>query len=199
MARILYDMALSPNGKRARLGLAECGAPYETREINLLAGEQKTDEYKRIHPLSRIPALDDDGVVVWESGAILQYIAEKHPEAQLLPTGLADRAVVYTWLHFAEAQLHALMGAMGFQYLRRAPDKRDETVLARGRKRMPQVLASMEAQLDGKEYFAGDFSIADCANAPWLEMAPTLEIDLSPFPNVSAWLDRMRARPSWQA
>ena len=62
MGMVLYEMAMSPNAKRARLGLAETGAPYERREVNLLAGEQKTAGYKAIHPLGRVPTLDDDGV-----------------------------------------------------------------------------------------------------------------------------------------
>ena len=79
MGMILYDMAMSPNAKRARLGLAETGAAFERREVNLLAGEQKTAAYTTIHPLGRVPTLDDDGVVVWESGAILLYLADKFP------------------------------------------------------------------------------------------------------------------------
>lgn len=199
MPMILYDMSASPNGKRARLGLAETGAPYETRQVDLFAGEQKTPEYKKIHPLGRIPALDDDGVIVWESGAILQYVAEKFPAARLLPESLRDRAQVYTWLHFAEGQMHPQIGALGFQMFRRAPDQRDEKVLARGRKRVPQMLQALDGQLAGREYIAGDFSIADCANAPWIDVAPPLGIDLDPFENVRAWMERMRSRPSWQA
>ncbi len=199
MAMILYDVSVSPNGKRARLGLAETGEAYETKEVDLLGGEQKTSEYKSVHPLGRIPALADDGVLVWESGAILQYVAEKFPDAQLLPASLAARAEVYSWLHFAEAQMHSYMGPMGFQMLRRAPDQRDEKVLARGRKRVPQLLQALDAQLAGKEFIVGDFSIADCANAPWLEFAPHVGIDMEPFKNVTAWLERMKSRPSWQA
>ena len=81
MGMVLYEMAMSPNAKRARLGLAETGAPFERREVNLLAGEQKTAGYKAIHPLGRLPTLDDDGVIIWESGAILLYLADKFPEA----------------------------------------------------------------------------------------------------------------------
>jgi glutathione S-transferase len=79
---VLYEMAMSPNAKRARLGLAETGAPFERREVNLLAGEQKTAGYKAIHPLDRVPTLDDDGVIIWESGAILLYLGDKFPEAR---------------------------------------------------------------------------------------------------------------------
>src|SRR5262249_22673367 len=138
MGMVLYEMAMSPNAKRARLGLAETGAPFERREVNLLAGEQKTAGYKAIHPLRRGPTLDDDGVVVWESGAILLYLADKFPEARLMPRGLAERGHVYQWLTFGETSIHGYLGPMGFQMFRRAPEKRDQQVLERGRQRMPE-------------------------------------------------------------
>jgi glutathione S-transferase len=196
---ILYEMAMSPNCKRARIGLAETGAPYETREINLIAGEQKSPEYKKIHPLGRVPVLADDGVIVWESGAILLYLAEKFPDARLIPTSLAGRGAAYQWLTFGETSIHGYMGPMGFQILRKPPDKRDQGILDRGRKRMPEVLAMLDAQLAGKEYIVGDFSVADAACAPWLDIAPGLGIELAPYANVTAWMDRMRGRASWSA
>ena len=199
MGMILYDLELSPNAKRARIGLGETGAPFEKRQVNLLAGEQKTEEFRRLHPLGRIPTLDDDGVVVWESGAILLYLAEKFPHAGLMPKTLAERGHVYQWLTFGETNIHAYMGPMGFQIMRKAPDKRDQGILDRGRKRMPEVLQVLDAQLAGRDYVVGDFSIADCACAPWLEIAPALGIDLAPYRNVQAWLERMKARPSWAA
>lgn len=196
---ILYEMALSPNCKRARIGLGETGAPFEKREVNLMKGEQKTPQYRKIHPLGRVPALDDDGTIVWESGAILLYLADRFPEAQLMPRSIAGRGAAYQWLTFGETNIHGYMGPMGFQLLRRAPDKRDEAVLERGRKRMPEVLAMLDAQLAGREYIVGDFSVADAACAPWLEIAPDFGIDLGPHPNVRAWMERMKSRPSWNA
>jgi glutathione S-transferase len=195
---ILYETAMSPNAKRARLGLAETGAPFERREVNLFAGEQKTPDYKKIHPLGRIPTLDDDGVVVWESGAILLYLADKFPKAGLMPSTLAERGQVYQWLTFGETSIHGYLGPMGFQMFRRAPEKRDQQILERGRQRMPEVLSALDRQLEAKDYIVGDFSIADCACAPWLEMAPGFGIDFAPFANVRAWMSRMQARPSWQ-
>ena len=198
MGMTLYEMAMSPNAKRARLGLLESGAPFERREVNLLIGEQKSADYKRLHPLGRVPALDDDGVVVWESGAILLYVADKFPDSGLMPRTLAERGQVYQWLTFGETSIHGYMGPMGFQMFRRAPEKRDEQILARGRQRMPEVLATLDSQLEGKSYIIGSFSIADCACAPWLELAPGFGIDLSPFRNLSAWMARMQERPSWK-
>ena len=198
MGMILYEMAMSPNAKRARLGLAETGEPFERREVNLIVGEQKTAAYKAIHPLGRVPTLDDDGVLVWESGAILLYIADKFPAARLIPETLAERGQVYQWLTFGETSIHGYLGPMGFQMFRRAPEKRDQQVLERGRQRMPDVLGVLDRQLDGKDYVVGTFSIADCACAPWLELAPGFGIDLEPFANVRAWMSRMRARPSWE-
>jgi len=199
MAMIFYEMAMSPNAKRARLGLIETAAPFESREINLLVGEQKQDEYKNIQPLGRIPALDDDGTVIWESGAILLYLADKFPDSGLMPRGLAERGHVYQWLTFGETSIHGYLGPMGFQMFRKAPDKRDEGVLSRGRQRMPEVLAVLDRQLEGKDYLVGEFSIADCACSPWLELSEMFGIDMSAFRNVADWMSRMQARPSWGA
>jgi glutathione S-transferase len=199
MAMILYDLELSPNAKRARIGLGETGVPFEKRQVNLLAGEQKTDAFRRVHPLGRIPTLDDDGVIVWESGAILLYLADKFPDASLIPRTLAERGRVYQWLTFGETNIHAYLGPMGFQMMRKSPDKRDQGILDRGRRRMPEVLHALDEQLAGREYIVGAFSIADCACAPWLEVAPSLGVDLDPYRNVNAWMERMKARPSWQA
>ena len=197
MAMILYEMHASPNAKRARLGLIESGAAFESREVDLLTGEQKTDKYKTIHPLGRIPTLEDDGTIVWESGAILLYLADKFPNSGLMPRALASRGQVYQWLTFGETSIHGYMGPMGFQMFRRAADKRDQAVLERGRQRMPEVLAVLDRQLDGKEYIAGDFSIADCACAPWLELSEFFGIDSSGLGNVAAWMQRVKSRPSW--
>ncbi len=194
---LLYEMAASPNAKRARLGLIESGAEFESREVNLITGEQKQDDYKKLHPLGRIPLLDDDGTVVWESGAILLYIADKFPDAGLLPKTLADRGQAYQWLTFGETSIHGYMGPMGFQMFRRKPEDRDEALLARGRQRMPEVLAALDRQLEGKEYIVGDFSIADCACAPWLELAEFFGIEMGEFENVERWMTAMKARPSW--
>ena len=195
----LYEMALSPNCKRARIGLGETGVAFEKREVNLLAGEQKSPGYRKVHPLGRVPALDDGGVIVWESGAILLYLADRFPGAGLLPASLADRGAAYQWLTFGETNIHGYMGPMGFQLMRRAPEQRDQSVLDRGRKRLPEVLAVLDAQLAGREYIVGSFSVADAACAPWLEIAPDFGIDLTPHANVVAWLERMKARPSWDA
>ncbi len=199
MAMVFYEMAASPNAKRARLGLIETGAPFESREINLMTGEQKQDEYKKVHPMGRIPALEDDGTVIWESGAILLYLGDKFPDSGLMPKALADRGQVYQWLTFGETSIHGYMGPMGFQMFRKAPDKRDEATLSRGRQRMPEILALLDRQLEGSDYIVGDFSIADCACAPWLELAEYFGIEMEPFQNVRAWLSRMQTRPSWSA
>ena len=114
-----------------------------------------------------------------------------------MPRALAERGHVYQWLTFGETSIHGYLGPMGFQMFRRTPEKRDQQILERGRQRMPEVLHVLDRQLEGKDYVVGAISIADCACAPWLELAPGFGIDLEPFPNVRAWMSRMRARPSW--
>ena len=96
----LYTAPLSGNGRKVHIFLEEVGAQYQLSRLDLLKGEQKSSEYLKLNPNGKVPTLVDDGFVLWESNAILLYLAEKFPQARLLPTGAQDRARVFQWLLF---------------------------------------------------------------------------------------------------
>ncbi|MGB7976743.1 MAG: glutathione S-transferase N-terminal domain-containing protein [Roseiarcus sp.] len=180
----------------ARIALAEAGAAINLIEVDTHAGRVLAthDDYRAINPLGYVPALRlDDGTVLTENSAILQYIAEQHPEAQLAPpaSDRVGRAKLRQWLSFISAELHKeLMTPL-------LGDKTPREVKAWTLSKYAPRLAYLDAQLKDREFLLERFSVADgylTTVLNWTRATP--EIDLSAYPNVKAYLERMRARPS---
>ena len=180
----------------ARIALAEAGAAIDLVEVDTHAGRilKTDDDYRVINPLGYVPALRlDDGTVLTENSAILQYIAEQYPEAQLAPpaSDRLGRAKLRQWLSFISAELHKglmtpLLGGST------PPEVKAWTV-----KKYAPRLAYLDGELKGREFLLDRFSVADGYLATvlnWTRATP--EIDLSAYPNVKAYLERMRSRPS---
>lgn len=180
----------------ARIALAEAGAIIDLVEVDTHAERilKTSDDYRAINPLGYVPALRlDDGTVLTENSAILQYIADQYPEAQLAPlaSDRVGRAKLRQWLSFISAELHKglMMPLLG--------DKTPHEVKAWTVKKYASRLAYLDAKLKGREFLLDRFSVADGYLATvlnWTRATP--EIDLSAYPNVKAYLERMRARPS---
>jgi glutathione S-transferase len=180
----------------ARIALAEAGAAIDLVEVDTPAGRvlETSDDYRDINPLGYVPALRlDDGTVLTENSAILQYIADHYPDAQLAPpaSDRVGRAKLRQWLSFISAELHKslmtpLLGAST------PPEVKAWTVS----KYAPR-LAYLDAKLKDREFLLDRFSVADgylTTVLNWTRATP--EIDLSLYPNVKAYLERMRSRPS---
>ena len=180
----------------ARVALAEAGAAATFLEVDpatkrlLASGE----DYRAINPLGYVPALRlDDGTVLTENSAVLQYIAEEYPEAQLTPpaSDRIGRARLRQWLSFISAELHkGLMTPL-------LGDKTPPEVKAWTLSKYGSRLAYLDAKLEGREFLLDRFSVADAYLTivlSWTRATP--EIDLAAHPNVKAYLERMRARPS---
>lgn len=183
---------VTPNGYKIPIALEEMGLEYDIKWVNIGAGEQHHSDFLRISPNGRIPAIvdHDTGISLMESGAILQYLAEK--SGKFAGTTLQERAEVMQWLHWQIGGLGPMTGqANHFRGLKeKVPygEKRyvDETV------RLFEVL---NAQLEGREYIAGDYSIADMAAAPWAGTARMFDEErLNACTNVMAWIERNIAR-----
>jgi glutathione S-transferase len=180
----------------ARIALAEAGAIIDLVEVDTHAGRilKTSDDYRAINPLGYVPALRlDDGTVLTENSAILQYIAEQYPEAQLAPpaSDRVGRAKLRQWLSFISAELHKglMMPLLG--------DKTPPEVRAWTVSKYAPRLAYLDDKLKGREFLLDRFSVADGYLATvlnWTRATP--EIDLSAYPSVKAYLERMRARPS---
>ena len=180
----------------ARIALDEAGATVKLVEVDTHAGRIPTtgDDYRAVNPLGYVPALRlDDGTVLTENAAILQYIAEQYPQAQLAPppSDRVGRAKLRQWLSFIGAELHkGLMTPL-------LGDKTPPDVKAWTLNKYGPRLAYLDAKLKDREFLLDRFSVADgylTTVLNWTRATP--QIDLSAYPNVKAYLERMRARPS---
>ena len=183
----------TPNGYKISIALEEMGLDYDIKWVNIGAGEQHQPEFLKISPNGKIPAIVDQetGIRLMESGAILQYLAEK--SGKFAGTTPQERAEVMQWLHWQVGGLGPMMGQAN--HFRSLAEKvpygetryMDETV---------RLFGVLNTQLDGRDYIAGEYSIADIAAAPWAGMAPMMEDDrLTACRNVMGWIERNMGRP----
>lgn len=189
----LYTAA-TPNGYKASVALEELGLPYAVRPINLSTLEQKTPAFLAINPNGRVPALVDDGFAVFESGAILMYLAEK--TGRLMPTDLKGRSRVVQWLMFQMGGVGPMMGQANV-FFRYWPEKL-QPVIDRYQGETRRLFGVLEGQLAQHEYLAGDYSIADIAHWCWVRSHSWSGVDIEPFPNLKRWVDAIAARPAAQ-
>ncbi|MCB9958058.1 MAG: glutathione S-transferase N-terminal domain-containing protein [Rhodospirillaceae bacterium] len=194
----LYTFA-TPNGRKASIMLEETALPYSTHVIHIGKGEQFAPEFVAINPNSKIPAIvDPDGpggapISVFESGAILFYLAEK--TGRFMPADARGRTFVMEWLMFQMAGVGPMFGQAS-HFVKFAPE---DVPYAKQRylKEMHRLLAVMDRRLGTADYLAGDYSIADMATYPWVFSAANfIGEDLSPYANVLRWQEAVGSRPA---
>jgi len=193
----LYTSA-TPNGWKASVTLEELALPYEVHAIDLMKGEQKTPEFLAMNPNGRIPVIidrDAKDFTVFESGAIMIYLAEK--TGQLLPTEAQARSRVIQWLMFQMGGLGPMMGQANVFY-RYLPEKID-VAIKRYQGEASRLLGVLDHQLADNEYLAGEYSIADIANWCWARTARWSGVDITPYENLLRWMDQIKKRPAAQA
>lgn len=192
----LYSAA-TPNGHKVSIALEEMALPYELRVIDLAAGEQKRPEFLALNPNGRIPVIVDhaaDDFVVFESGAILLYLAEK--SGQLMPTDVKSRFRVIQWLMFQMAGVGPMMGQANvfFRYFTEKIQPAIDRYQVEGR-RLFEVL---DGHLSRHEWLAGNYSIADIANWAWVRTHRWSGISIEGLDHLRRWRDAIRARPAVQ-
>ena len=192
---ILYTAA-TPNGRKISIALEEIGVPYEVRRISL-DGEQLEDEFLALNPNHKIPVLDDDGLVIWESGAILLHLAEKY--GKLLPADQAGRIAAIQYAFFQTGGLGPNLGRLGAQ-LRRPDEERNAEMIQIFSEECTRLLGVLDRILsDGRPYLTGDYSIGDIMHYPWLHPVLGLKFPgLMERERVVAWLERIADRPAVQ-
>ncbi|WP_299405485.1 glutathione S-transferase N-terminal domain-containing protein [Acaryochloris sp. IP29b_bin.148] len=186
----------TPNGRKPAILLEEMGLPYTIHKIDLSQGEQFTPAFVSLNPNSKIPTIKDEdtGVSVFESGAILIYLAEK--TGKFLPTQVAPRAQVMAWLMFQMAGVGPMFGQLG-HFRRSAPEPIDYAI-HRYEQETLRLLGVLERRLQESDFIAGDYSIADIAAYPWVAAYDYLEVNLDPYPSAQTWLERVGQRPAVQ-
>ncbi len=192
----LYTAA-TPNGWKASITLEELGLPYTLHSIDLSSGEQKKKPFTDINPNGRIPAIVDranDDFAVFESGAIMIYLAEK--TGRLMPQDVKGRSQVIQWLMFQMGGVGPMMGQANV-FTRYFPEKIPAAIdrYLRESRRLFEVL---DGHLADREYLAGDYSIADIANWSWVHIYEWPGVDIGGLDNLKRWMDAIAARPAVQ-
>ncbi len=198
MTIVLYGFPMSPNTRRALLALEETGASYRLEPVDLMTGAQRSDAYKALNPTARVPTLVDGDYVLWESNAILVYLADKFPGRLWTGTTPQERGDVARWMFMNAAHLSPANARIFAHTIRLPEDQRIPRIVEESRAEVDRSLGALELHLSGREWFGAGFGIADLSIAPTLGFAPMLGISLAPFPAVAAWLARVQARPSWK-
>jgi glutathione S-transferase len=194
----LHGFSMSPNTRRARVMLEECGATFDFVDVDLMSAEHRGDAYRALNPTARVPTLVDGDFVLWESNAILEYLAVKFPAARLGGEGPREIGEVARWTFMNAAHLSPNVARIFAHTMRLPPEKRMPQLVEEGRGEVDRSLGAFDAALAGREYAAGRYTIADISIAPTLSAAPMLGIDLARFANVAAWYARVTARPAFK-
>jgi glutathione S-transferase/GST-like protein len=192
----LYTAA-TPNGHKASIALEELGLPYTLHVLDLSAGEQRHPEFLAINPNGRIPAIVDreaGNFAVFESGAVLIYLAEK--TGRLMPTDAKGRSRVLQWLMFQMGGIGPMMGQANVFY-RYFPEK-IPAAIERYQGETKRLFRVLDDHLKEHEYLAGDYSIADIANWAWVRTHRWSGVDVDDLPHLKRWRDAIRARPAVQ-
>ncbi|MES9994368.1 MAG: glutathione S-transferase family protein [Candidatus Thiodiazotropha sp.] len=191
----LYNFPKSGNCYKVRLLLSMLGLDYEQVDIDLLKGESLTDEFKRINPRGQVPVLLDGDLVIWDSMAILVYLARRYAPGNWLPTDPLGEARVMQWLAVSENELlYGLARARAVRVFGKPFDL--QLCQQDGR----AGLAVMETRLKQNDWLAADqVTIADIACYPYVSLASEGEVSLQPYAAVSAWLERIASLPGWES
>lgn len=191
----LYGYPISGNAYKVRLLLAFLNLPYEAINVDLMAGDTLTAEFKQLNPRGQVPVLCDGDVVIWDSMAILVYLARRYGNGEWLPNDAVQEAQVMQWLAVSENELlYGLARARSTLLLKRPFN------LEQCQREGKAGLDVMEQHLATNAWLvAGQPTIADIACYPYVLLAPVGEVSLEPYPNVRQWLARMAALPNWVA
>ncbi len=196
---IRLHTATTPNGRKASIALEELGLDYDVRHVSLADKEQLTDEFLALNPNHKIPVLEDDDQVIWESGAILLHLGERHDgDGRILPKDPKKRMEAIQYTFFQTGGIGPNMGRFG-EAVRKEGDKNTEMIEIFGGElhRLGGVIERILS--DGRDYLAGDYSIGDIMHYPWMSIGLGLGIpQIVEYPGVVAWLERIGERPAVQ-
>ena len=189
----------APNTRSVRILwlFEELGLSYELEHYKLGDPEMRTPEYRKIHPLGRVPVLEDGAVKIFESGAIIQYVLEKYGQGKFIPTlDTPNFARYLQWFHYAEGMIMPQVNIIVVESILLPEERRNKVNLDRATKLVTRMLTVVDEGLEGEEYLAGEFSGADMMTGHACIVSARLGADISDKPNVAAYIERLNARPA---
>mgnify|MGYP000117853523 FL=1 len=190
----LYTAA-TPNGWKASVALEEMGLEYTAHTVNLMKGEQKTPEFLAMNPNGRIPVIVDreaDGHIVFESGAIMIYLAEK--SGMFLPSDAKRKSQVLQWVMFQMGGIGPMMGQANVFH--RYLEEKIPVAIARYQNEVRRLFTVLDGRLENREYLVDDYSIADMANWCWVRTYEWSGVSIEGLDNLTRWKNSIEARPA---
>lgn len=196
----LYHFPLSTNSRKVRVALIEKGLDFERVLIDLSKKEQKSPEYLKIHPFGQVPAIDDDGFIVYDSTIINEYLEDEYPYPALLPEDSEGRARARMMEDFRDRYFNPPFIEIIHEVRYKPEGQRDAKVIDQAKAEIVKCFDRIEKELGGKECLAGPFSLADIAFMPDIDLLERFQIPVdAKYKNLRAWIERLKARPSYAA
>jgi glutathione S-transferase len=196
----LYDVSRSPNCKKVRICARELGLELEIIPVDPRKGDNRLPEYLGKNPMGKVPTLDDNGFILWESNAILSYLCAKVPGQTLFASGPREQAETLRWLYWGHSHLAPWVGLISMERVIKpllGQPGNDAAIIYVAEAQLPRFLPVLEKQLTAHPYVTGVYSIADISLGCIAEWCTVAKIDLATCPSVGAWLKRLQAREAW--
>jgi len=197
----MLKLHFAPNSRAGRIVwlLEELELPYEINKMAFHPKDLKSESHRARHPLGRVPVLDDGDVSIYESGAIVEYVIERHKNGGLKPDVSDPRFPAYLqWFHYCEGMVMPPINTIVVHTLLLPEDRQDATVLAQAQRLLSKALAPVDEALAGKDYLIGDFSGADIMLGHACFMSNRLGVVPDEMQNLKAYVERITARPAFQ-
>ncbi|MGQ0792705.1 MAG: glutathione S-transferase family protein [Deltaproteobacteria bacterium] len=196
----MYDYPRCPYCRKVRVALAEKGLRYDRVIVDITRGEQKREEFLKINPLGKVPAIIDDGQIIYESSIINEYLEDKYPSPPLMPSAAADRARVRILIDFCEGQFNQAWFNVYWQETFIEADRRDAALIQKSRRELSDYLIKLNRELEGRDYLAGDYSLADAAFTPKVAVFDAIGIGIpAELADLASWARRIKGRGSFSA
>ncbi len=197
----MLKLHFAPNSRAGRIIwlLEELSLPYDINKMAFHPRELKTDEHRKRHPLGRIPVLEDGDITIYESGAIVEYVLERHKKDRLKPDTNSEEFPYYLqWFHYTEGMVMPPMNTIVVHTIILPADRRDETVLSQAQRLLKKSLAPINENLKGKDYLIGSFSAADIMLGHACYMATKLGGIGDEMAELKQYVDRISNRPAFK-
>ena len=197
----MLKLHFAPNSRAGRIVwlLEELELPYDLNRMDFHPKDLKSDEHRARHPLGRVPVLDDGDISIFESGAIVEYVIERHKNGGLKPTVDSPLFPEYLqWFHYCEGMVMPPVNTIVVQTILLPPERRDETALGQAQRLLTRALAPVEQALAGRDYLIGNFSAADIMLGHSVFMSNRMGCVTDEMANIKGYLARIEQRPAFQ-